>query len=93
MKYQFISTLIVFHGLVISRRMTNSLNLFQKRTWDICNIYDGAIAEILVDSWNPSTIVTTSSTLDAAGILGPAFSYGVMVAKQLQLVKQKIYWE
>ena len=61
--------------------MPNSLNLFQKHTLDPCSIYDGAFVKIIVDSWNPLTIVTTSSTLDAAGILGPAFSYGVMVAK------------
>ena len=81
MKYLFISTLIVFHGFVISWSMTNSLNLFQKSTWDHSNIYDGDLVKIIVDSWNPLTIVTTSFTLDAAGILGPAFSYGVMVEK------------
>ena len=81
MKYLFTSALIVFHGFAISWSMANSLNLFQKRTWDPCNIYDGALVKIIVDSWNPLTIVTTSSTLDAAGILGPTFSYGVMVAK------------
>ena len=81
MEYLFISTLIVFHGFAISWSMANSLNFFQKRIWDPCNIYDGAPVKIIVDSWNMLTIVMTSSTLDAAGILGPAFSYGVMVAK------------
>ena len=80
-EYLFISTLIVFHGFFISWSMANSLNLIQKRIWDLCNIYDGALVKIIVDSWNPLTIITTSSTLDAAGILSPAFSYGVMVAK------------
>ena len=81
MKYLFISTLLVFHGFVISWSMANSLKLFQKKTCDPCNVYGGALVKIIVDSWNPLTIVTTSSTLDAAGILGLAFSYGVMVAK------------
>ena len=81
MKYLFISTLIVFHDFVISWSIENSLNLFQKRTWDPINIYDEALAKIITDSWNPLTGVTTSSDLDAIGILGPAFSYGVMVAK------------
>ena len=35
----------------------------------------------MVDSWNPLIIVTTSSTLDAAGILGSTFIYEVIVAK------------
>ena len=81
MKYLFISTLIVFHGFVISWSVANSLNLSQKKSWDTCNICGGALVKIIVDSWNPLTIVTTSSTLDAAGILGPVFSYGVMAAK------------
>ena len=67
MKYLFISILIVFHGFDISWSMTNSLNLFQKRTWDPCNIYDGALVKIVVDSWNQLTIVTTNSALNAAG--------------------------
>ena len=70
--------------------MASSLDFFQKRTWDPCNIYDGALVKIIEESWNLLTIVTTKSTLDAAGILGPTFSYGVMVAKQLQLVKYGI---
>ena len=75
MKYLFISNLIVFHGFVIFWIMANSLNLFQKRTWDSWNIYDGALIKIVVDSRNPLTIVITSSILDAAGILGPTFSF------------------
>ena len=63
--------------------MANSLNLFQKRTWDLCNIYNGAFVKIIKDSRKPLTIVTTGSTFDAAEILSPAFSYGVMVAKQM----------
>ena len=68
MKYVSISTVIAFHDFVISWSMANSLNLFQERTWDLCNIYNGALVKIIKDSWNPLTIVTTSSTLNVAGI-------------------------
>ena len=61
--------------------MANSLNLFQKSTWDPCNIYDEDLVKIIVDSWNLFTILITNFILDAAGFLGPAFNYGVMVAK------------
>ena len=43
MKYLFTSALIVFHGFAISWSMANSLNFFQKRIWDPCNIYDGLL--------------------------------------------------
>ena len=81
MEHLFLSTLIVFHGFVLALSMANNWNLIQKKTWDPCNIYYGALVKIIKDSWNPLTIVTKISTLDAAGILDPAFSYGVLVAK------------
>ena len=75
-----------FSWLRFFLKMANSFNLPQKRTWDPCKIYDGALAKIIVGRWNLLTVVTTSCSLDAAGILGPAFSYGSKIIT-VQLVK------